>query len=120
MDSGSAIEHANAPLLSTADMDFYHQVRIDPTGPTPNDDSFAPLWATDFSKLPRTAVYSAQCDPLCDDGVLYAKRIIAHGGDASCNIEPGLVHGYLRARHSAPIARASVDRILNSISTFGC
>jgi len=119
MDSGSAIEHANAPLLSTADMDYYHQIRIDPNAAVPSDDSFAPLWATDFSGLPSTAVYSAQCDPLCDDGVLYAERINADGGDASCIIEPGLVHGYLRARHSAPVARASVDRILNSISAFG-
>ena len=33
--------------------------------------------------------------------------------------EPGLVHGYLRARHTAGRARASFSRIVEAVSVLG-
>ena len=118
-DSGSCVDHAEAPLLSTSDMKYYEQMRIDPRQAKPTDDSFAPLWSADFSKLPPTAVFSAQCDPLCDDGAIYAEKIKLAGGQAHCTIEPGLVHGYLRARHNSARAKDSVKRILQAIQALG-
>jgi len=49
---GSYVEHSNAPMLTTKDMAFYEQVRID-TSPAANDASYAPLWADEFSNLPQ-------------------------------------------------------------------
>ncbi|MFT4728098.1 MAG: acetyl esterase [Granulosicoccus sp.] len=116
-DSGSYVEHAEAPMLSSSDMKYYEQMRIDPKQPQPDDETFAPLWATDFSNLPPTAIFSAQCDPLCDDGVIYTHNIRLAGGKAHCTIEPGLVHGYLRARHSTVRAKESFERILLAIQS---
>jgi len=118
-DSGSCVEHADAPMLSTNDMKFYNRMRIDSDKPIPNDDTFAPLWSSDFSNLPPTAAFSAQCDPLCDDAVIYANKIRLAGGKAHCTIEPGLVHGYLRARHSSVRAKESFSRILLTIQSLG-
>jgi acetyl esterase len=115
---GSYVEHAHAPMLSTSDMKYYDQMRIDPSQAPPNDETFAPLWSTDFTGLPPTAVFAAQCDPLCDDGEIYAKHIRSAGGNARCTIEPGLVHGYLRARHGAARAKESFNRILLAIQTM--
>jgi acetyl esterase len=118
-DSGSAVEHADAPMLSTADMKYYDQMRVDSSQPFPHDDTFAPLWSEDFSKLPPTAIFSAQCDPLCDDGPLYAHKIQLAGGEAHCTVEAGLVHGYLRARHNSVRAKDSFERILLAIQSMG-
>jgi len=63
-------------------------------------------------------VFSAECDPLCDDGPDYARKIRAGGGRAHAVVEPGLVHGYLRARTSATRAADSFTRICNAVSAL--
>jgi len=114
MDSGSYLIHADAPLLSRADMLFFEGIRCD--GPSPkNDPSYAPLQDYDFSDLPRTAIFTAECDPLCDDGEAYHRRIISAGGEVHCTQEAGLVHGYLRARHSVARAHDSFSRIVDAV-----
>ena len=118
-NEGSAVEHANAPLLTTKDMEFYENIRIDPNQQRPSDETFAPLWSDDFSNLPTTVIFSAECDPLRDDGPLYADNITRAGGKADCIVEPGLVHGYLRARHSSGKADRSFTRILDAIRVCG-
>ena len=62
---------------------------------------------------------TAQCDPLSSDGEAYRDRILAAGGRATWFEEPGLVHGYLRARHTVGRARASFTRIVEAVSALG-
>lgn len=117
-DQGSYIEHAEAPLLTRRDLVFYKDVRTG--GRAVEDDvSYAPLADTDFAGLPPTVVISAECDPLSDDGRHYADRIRADGGKAIWFNEPGLVHGYLRARHSVERARTSFTRIVSELRMLG-
>lgn len=115
---GSYVTHAQAPMLTTADMEAYTRLRHG--GPEPlGDATAAPLQAEDFGTLPPTVVIAAECDPLADDGTEYAARITAAGGAALCVVEPGLVHGYLRARHSVPRAAASFARICDLLKEMG-
>jgi len=118
-DEGSAISHAKAPMLSTEDLIYYEKMRFDSSQNTSNDVTLAPLKDTNFSDLPPTAIFCAECDPVCDDGPLYAKRINQAGGTANCDIEKGLVHGYLRARHSSSKAEASFTKIVTAIKMLG-
>lgn len=114
MTRGSYVEHANAPLLTTADVVYYANLRA-PDKSLRQDPLVAPLCDTDFSNLPRTLIITADCDPLRDDGWLYRDAIVAAGGQAEWINEPGLVHGFLRARHTVARARDSFDRILGGI-----
>ncbi|RGP38544.1 alpha/beta hydrolase fold domain-containing protein [Pseudotabrizicola alkalilacus] len=106
--------HANAPMLTAEDVAFYARIR----GAAPDDPTANPLAATDFTGLPPTLTLAAECDPLADDAADYAARIIAAGGRAQTVTEPGLVHGYLRARHTVPRARASFARITSTLAAF--
>ncbi|MEX0953698.1 MAG: alpha/beta hydrolase [Rhizobiaceae bacterium] len=108
---GSYIEHANAPMLTKRDLDFYGDIR----GGGRDDPTAAPLADTDFSGLPPTVVITAQCDPLSSDGQTYRDRILQDGGKAIWREEPGLVHGYLRGRHTITRAGASFGRIVVSL-----
>ncbi|TIS60275.1 alpha/beta hydrolase [Mesorhizobium sp.] len=115
---GSYVRHAKAPMLTARDLDFYKDVRTggaDRTG----DITLFPLADADFANLPPTVLITAQCDPLSSDGEAYRDRVVAAGGRAYWFEEPGLVHGYLRARHTVGRARSSFTRIVDAVSTLG-
>ena len=114
---GSYITHSHAPMLTTAAVHNYTAIRLGKNSTT-NDPSLSPLLDKDFSALPPTVAFSAQCDPLCDDGRVYCECINRAGGSAHWIEEDGLVHGYLRARHSVERASDSFDRIVSAIKTL--
>jgi acetyl esterase len=91
----SAIEHADAPLLSHADMAYYlAQYAPDPKQHT--DPRLAPLAAESLQGLPPAFVAVAEYDPLRDDGLRYVQRLRESGVAAECHIGHGLLHGCLR------------------------
>ena len=57
--------------------------------------------------------------PLSDDGRNYCKRIATAGGRAHWINELGLVHGYLRARHSVPRAKQSFTFMISALNDMG-
>ncbi len=118
MSKGSYVEHSEAPLLNIREVEYYAGVRGG--GLTHSQDpAFSPLADNSFDELPPTVIFSAKCDPLCDDGRQYRDRITGAGGRAWWINEPGLVHGYLRARHSSDKAGASFQRIIAAIAMLG-
>ena len=115
---GSYVTHAEAPMLTVRDIEFYKHIRtggVDRAG----DITLSPLADADFTNLPPTVLITAECDPLSSDGEAYRDRIRAAGGHAIWFEEPGLVHGYLRARHTVGRARASFSRIVEAVSALG-
>jgi acetyl esterase len=119
LDQGSFLEHADAPMLTQKDTKFYKAIRTRGDNKLFENPHCAPLNDSDFSALPPTLVVSAECDPLSDDGRDYCARINEAGGRAVWFNEAGLVHGYLRARHSVGRARASFTRIVDGIGSLG-
>jgi acetyl esterase len=117
LNQGSYLTHANAPMLTRDDVLYYKDIRH--PGPAPQGDrTVSPLQDTDFSGLPPTLAIAAECDPLADDAPAYAMKITQAGGLAHSVLELGLVHGYLRARHSVPRAADSFARICAAITAF--
>ena len=118
MNRSSYVTHADAPMLSTRDVLFYRDVRFGAGGYV-EDARVAPLADRDFSGLPPTIVFTAQCDPLSSDGESYRDRILAAGGRAAWREEPGLVHSYLRARRTSRRAAEGFDRIVAAAAALG-
>lgn len=116
-DSDNCLRHAHAPMLTRDDVLFYRDVRHDAPAPV-GDATAAPLQDRDFAGLPPTLAISAERDPLPDDAQLNVKALTAAGSPARWIEEPGLVHGYLRARHSVPRAAASFARICATLTAF--
>jgi acetyl esterase len=114
----SYIEHAEAPMLTVRDLEFYRDVR---TGGAhlPDDPTLAPLRDVDFSGLPPTVIITAQCDPLSSEGETYRDRIVAAGGRAWWHEEPRLVHSFLRARKTVPAAGEAFARIVAAVAALG-
>lgn len=114
-DRGSYLTHAQAPMLTRAQLLEYEALRAGGQ-PDRSDPTAAPLADSTFAGLPPTILFAAECDPLADDARDYHDRIRAEGGEAQCTVEAGLVHGYLRARHSVGRARASFARITGALA----
>lgn len=117
LSRGSYLTHAEAPMLTRDDVLFYKDIRH--PGPAPDGDpTVSPLQDTDFTGLPMTLALAAECDPLADDARDYALKVAKAGGRAHWVVEPGLVHGYLRGRHSVPRVAESFARITGAITAF--
>ena len=117
--AGSALIHADAPLLTRADVLYFRDIRAQPGQSLAQDETASPLAATDYRGLPPVLAFSAECDPLCDDGRIWVERVQAAGGRGRFVSEAGLVHGYLRARHMSARAGTSFARIVAGIAALG-
>jgi len=116
---GSYVEHANAPQLTVADMEFYLTVRTGGKEPPKDDPRYAPLHDSDFSGLPPTVLITAQCDPLSSDGGAYRDAVQGAGGKAVWFNVDGMVHACLRARSCSVRAAAFFDRVVEGVAALG-
>ena len=113
----SFVEHADAPALTTKDTEFYLNIRGG-AEQNKNNPEYAPISDTDLRGLPATTIITAECDPLRDQGEQYYKKTKEFlGDDAEWFDETGLVHGFLRARHTSSKAQKAFDRIINAIAS---
>jgi acetyl esterase len=71
---------------------FYKQYLRSPKDA--NDFRYAPLVADDLSNLPPALVLVAGYDPLRDEGVDYAKRLIEAGNRVRLANYEGMIHGF--------------------------
>ncbi len=113
---GSCVEHAEAPMLTTEDMIYYARMRTDGDLSMWDRKELSPLFDPDFTNLPPTIIFSAQCDPLRDEGFNYCEKVNRAGGKAQFIEELGLVHSYLLARHSVNRAKQAFKNIVRAIT----
>lgn len=73
-----------------------------------NDFRFAPLVADDLSNLPPALVLVAGYDPLRDEGVEYARRLIESGNSVRLSNYEGMIHGFYLMGGAVDAARQAV------------
>jgi acetyl esterase len=77
-----------------------------------NDWRFAPLDGTqnapkDWRNLAPAWIASAECDPVRDENISYAEKLIAHGNTATLRIYRGMIHGFFSMGRLIPEALAA-------------
>ena len=76
----------------------------------------APLQADDLSRLPPAVILTAECDPLCDDGIAYGEKLQTHGTEVIAHMAPGLLHGFLRRPDFFPESETMLAEIARNCS----
>jgi len=110
-DLPSRHECADAPLLSSRELEFYQTLYLGDAKPS---SRAMPLLADDLDGLPPALIAVAQWDPLRDDGVLYSERLVAAGVESVLYVGAGLVHGCLRGRGQVP----EVDQLYRTLLAY--
>lgn len=108
-DTPSHTTFAHGFVLEAPGIDyFFHQYLPNPADRA--DWRFAPLNAPDVDGVASAWFGLAECDPLVDEGVLYADKLRAAGVTVDLEIYRGVVHEFIKMGRAIPEAlRAHAD-----------
>lgn len=95
LDTASYLTYADGYLLTREGMAWFWKHYL-PEGVSPDQPYVSPLRANDLSGLPPALVITAECDPLCDEGNDYARRLETAGVRVTLSCYPGMIHGFVR------------------------
>lgn len=97
-DTASHRRYGQGHLLDTETIEwFYGQyLRDGHAGRDRHDWRFAPLRAPDHRNVAPACIVLAECDPLCDEGHAYARKLADAGVPVTVREYAGMVHEFLR------------------------
>ncbi|WP_077037558.1 alpha/beta hydrolase [Pelomonas sp. KK5] len=106
-DTPSHHRFAEGYLLDTEVIRWFFAQYIDEADRT--DWRFAPLEAEDHAGLAPACVVLAECDPLVDEGIAYADRMRAAGGQVQLELYRGVTHDFIKMGRAIPEAEQALD-----------
>lgn len=116
LSAPSYYDHADAPMLTRDDCAFYLRLYAgDAFEQLKTNPEFAPLCHPDYGIFPPSAVFTADLDPLRDDGRHFAARLEATSVPCRLRNDTELVHGYIRARSMSWRAQAAHDAMISAL-----
>ena len=106
-DTASHRQFATGHLLDAASIAWFFNHYIDVS--QRSDWRFAPLNAEDHSGVAPACLVLAECDPLVDEGLAYADRLRAAGGQIELELFRGVTHDFIKMGRSIPEALTAMD-----------
>jgi acetyl esterase/lipase len=88
---------------------YWEHYRID--GLDPDDPRVSPLRGRDFRDLPPALIHTAEYDPLCDEGALYAVELARAGVKVRHSQHPGMIHHFYGLGGAIPYAATALAAI---------
>lgn len=106
----SAHEFANGFLVNLDLLRYDYEMYIG-QGVSHTDPRVTPILSSDLTGCPPAVIVVAECDPLRDEGVMYAGLLENFGVSVKLLEARGMVHGFLRLSNLVPRARDVIDEI---------
>jgi len=106
-------------VLTSRSMRYFTDLYFGPAGRAP-DFRGAPLLAEHLADLPPALVQVAGYDPLRDEGMAYAERMMAAGVPVTLVDYPGLSHGYINMGGRVKAAELAFDQICSALRRALC
>lgn len=108
-DSASQLEFAEDHVLTRRLILWFHDHYLDYGRGDHTDWRWAPLLAPDLRELPAATVLLAECDPLRDEGIEYARRLAIAGVEVTLKVYPGMTHPFFSWSDAVDRAREAVS-----------
>jgi len=108
--------YAHGYLLETEAIEYFYGHYLQ--SPTDRLDwRFSPTLAPDHDGLAPAWFGLAECDPLFDEGMVYADQLRQHRVPVDLNIYRGVVHGFIQMGRAIPEALQSVQDAATALRT---
>ncbi|MER5387705.1 alpha/beta hydrolase [Saccharopolyspora sp. NPDC002686] len=117
LNTASYLAPENQLLLSRDTMVWFWDHYIPDEQARENPDA-SPLRAASHAGLPPALVYVAECDPLHDEGVAYAKALEAAGVPVALEEAKGQMHAYFQMAKILPGYDEGVQLVAEHINEF--
>ncbi|GAB7356229.1 hypothetical protein MBLNU459_g7048t1 [Dothideomycetes sp. NU459] len=120
----SMTEMAHAPTLNWARLKWFDELKWQSLSEDPAErqkQMEAVSWyknaldAPDFTRLAKTVIYTAGCDPLRDEGEAYAKKLIEGGNEVTVKRFPGVPHPFMHMDNALWQAKSFIDMTAKEI-----
>ncbi|TQM58135.1 acetyl esterase [Humibacillus xanthopallidus] len=118
MSQPSIAEHADAPVLTRADMEAFlsYYLGEGPDALDRRDPLVSPLYAAQLAGLPPALVQTADLDPLRDDGAVYARALRDAGVEVTLTNYPRVPHGFLSFPGATAARWAPCDELITWVA----
>jgi acetyl esterase/lipase len=107
-------EFADDHFLTRALMEWFANAYLPDTVDRTRPD-VSPAFLADLSGLPPALVITAECDPLCDEGEAYARRMRESGVDVTLTRYAGMIHPFLHFTGVTQNTEKALDEIAAAI-----
>ncbi|MEI7760747.1 MAG: alpha/beta hydrolase [Thermoleophilia bacterium] len=103
--------HADGPLVSAADMAWYYGHYNAP----PEEPTSSPLSRSDLHGAAPALIFTAENDPMHDDGGVYAERLRAAGNEVEHVECAGVFHGFYLFAPTLDAATRARERVAEEL-----
>lgn len=110
----SEMRYKEGYFLEYQDIKSLHTGYV-PEGTALSQPHLSPLCAGDLKGLPPAGLFLAECDPLLDQGLMYAAKLEDSGVNVECYIYRGMIHAFLNAAYGKTFEM--LDEICRFLST---
>jgi acetyl esterase len=110
----SVAENAEGYFLTRDDMEWFNRHYLGGDESLASDVRASPALG-DLSGLPPALIYTAEYDPLRDDGDAYAEALSAAGVKVVHRRFDGLIHGFFALGPLSQAAAAAVDQVCDDL-----
>ncbi|MFI1675577.1 alpha/beta hydrolase [Streptomyces sp. NPDC020607] len=117
-DTASYRENAHGYFPTAAHLRWFWQQYLGADGQGEHPHA-SPLRAADLHGLPPAYIVTAGCDPLRDEGLAYAARLRAAGGQVTTDHHPHMFHGFLGFPEVLPDAVRAMTGAAEAIGSTG-
>jgi acetyl esterase len=114
LDTASYRDYAEGHLLTRNAMSWFWKHYL-PEGVSPEHPYVSPYRAKDLSGLPPAVVITAECDPLCDEGNAYARRLQEAGVPVTLSCYSGMIHGFVRRNRLLDQGQRGLDQVAEAL-----
>ncbi|WP_042443214.1 alpha/beta hydrolase, partial [Streptacidiphilus jiangxiensis] len=115
LDGESTTRFATGYFHTIAHQRWYWQQYLGPDG-DPFHPRASPGLAPDLAGLPPTLLLLADCDPLRDESLRFARRLAVAEVPVRVDLRPGTFHGFLGCLGALPAAADALDGLAHWIT----